>query len=355
MAYYVFRIHDGQKFEYVRNEIINGRLRQGWGANGMSILEGFEKFNDSWDKIWGEGDTSKEQRQRKFNNLSKMSNISIGDIIVIPKISLQEGYDVPCRCFTIVECIEPYKFINPNDNIRDFGHVIGVKPILSCSYDYNAKSMNISGKFRAYQSSINNVWNVKFQNSVEELIRDNAKSPIKSENIVKNTIYAIADEISDQYEQLIDSVIDTISGFSPQKFERIITELFEKNNYIRVRGNDYDGSGGDIDISLAFDDKSLLGNILKISETIEIPYINIQAKKKPGNDYNDIDAVNQLIERSKSKKRSNTNDMNLVIDLANDFQKTTKQHASDNGIILINGRQFASLLIQFGISGELND
>jgi len=35
--YYVFRINYGEHYQTVRKEILEGRLRQGWGGEGMSI------------------------------------------------------------------------------------------------------------------------------------------------------------------------------------------------------------------------------------------------------------------------------------------------------------------------------
>ena len=352
--FYVFRINDGSKyFALLRKEILCGRLRQGWGASGMSIQNNLDEFISAWNRNWGP-ESSIEKQRRKYKNLLSMLSIEKGDIIVIPKVSLKDGYDYPFRCFTVARCVETYKFEIPNF-ANDYGHTIGIEPIFSCSYDFNGQSLSISAKFRAYQSAINNVWNEKFQNNVVDLIKKNDEEKIDPEIAAQNIIFSVADCVNEGYENLVDSVIDTLADYPPDKFEGIIRELFEKNNYIFIDKHNYDRQGGDIDITLSFDDKALLGNIFRINETLENPYINIQAKKKPGKDTNDIQAVKQLIDRAKSKNREDTADINIVIDLADEFQKETVEYARENKVVLINGRQFASLLIQFGLNGEISN
>ncbi|MCR5629976.1 restriction endonuclease [Eubacterium sp.] len=351
--YYVFRIHTGEKFEFIREELKAGRLRQGWGAKGMAIDDSVEKFIQAWNDKWGKEDSSEDRKKRKYNNLAKMKEISVGDYIIIPKISIQDGYEAPWRYFTVAKCKKEYEFKLP-EKYDDFGHVIEVEVLFSCSYKYNKDSLLVSGKFRAYQYSINNVWNDSFKKSIDNLIEENKENKISCDYVSKTLMYTIASSVSEKYEEMIESVKISLGQLSPQTFENIISELFEKNNFVKIGGNDYDGNGGDIDITLGFDDKLLLGNIFKVSETIVSPNINIQAKKKPGEDHYDYKAVEQLINRRKSKGREMMLDINIVIDLADDFQDATKKLAEDNNIILINGNQFASLVIQFGLGGEID-
>lgn len=350
--YFVFRINDSDHFDTIRNEILRGYLRQGWGAQGMSVNNSYEEYKAAWYEKWGENDTTEARIKRKYNNLRNMIYIEKGDIIIIPKVSINDGYDYPCRCFTVARCTETYSF-EVMKSINDFGHIIGIESLFSCPYYINDPSNQITAKFRAYQSSINNVWNKSFCNSVDELIKIYNDKGINVDEVTPNMLCVVSEVINEKYDELIDVIIDKVSKYTPKQFENIINELFQKNGYIFYKQNVHDGRGGDIDISLKYDDKTLLGNIFKSSESTETPYINIQAKKKPGTDLEDINAVKQLIDLAKTHNRENTNDINIVIDLADEFQEATVEYAREHNVILINGRQFASLLIQFGLNGEI--
>jgi len=354
MAYYVFRINDGNHFKLLREETMKGRLRQGWGAPGMDLRKGEESFIKAWNSEWGSDDTDIEKQKRKFKNLKTLCEIKCGDYIIVPKLSINAGYKDPCRYFTVFRCIKPYDFEVLSDK-NDFGHIVGVEILFSVSYDYNAESFAIARTFRAYQSPIQNVWSLSFQNSLKGLLEKNTIKHLNSDNHAKSLIYAIAQDVTDKYTLLVDDVIKTLAKLPPKKFEEVIIELFEKNGFKLLRPNDYDREGGDIDISMILDDKSLLGNIFKQAKGYTTPQINIQAKKKPGTDLNDINAVYQLEKRAETKERTNVNDINIVIDLTNEFQPETERQAADKNIILINGPQFASLLLQFGINGEINE
>lgn len=360
MAYYVFRINYDDKFKIIRNEIMQGRLRQGWGAPGMDLNKGCGAYISAWDSYWGQDDEINEKKERKYNNLLLLKKIAVGDYIVVPKLSLDDGFDEPCRCFTLLQCVQEYSFNvldgdTENGHFSDFGHIIGVKTVFSCSYDRDADSMTVAKSFRAYQSAVNNVWNATLTERIGKLIESNENNKIVSSEYAKSLIFAIAQDVYPKYNELLINIIDSISNLSPHKFEDLIVELFEKNGYITLQKNDFDRMGGDIDILMTYDQKSLLGNIFSMSKDIESPNINIQAKKKPGTDFEDKIAVEQLLKRAETKSRKGINDINIVIDLTSAFQECTEKLAKENNVILINGLQFASLLIQYGINGEINE
>ena len=90
--------------------------------------------------------------------------------------------------------------------------------------------------------------------------------------------------------------------------------------------------------------------ILVICE-IEKPHIYVQAKKKTGTDYGDVVGVEQLIQME--SKIADKNAILIVINLTDCFTEEARIKAKENGIILIDGITFASLLVRYGIEVEI--
>ena len=352
MNYYVFRINYSDKFKRIREEIIYGRLRQGWGAPGMSIEAPIEEFMISWKKCWGENDSDDDTIKRKYNNLCIMQEIKPGDIIVIPKLDISKDKNEPCKCFTVVECTEPYRF-SLLEEYEDFGHIIGVKVLFSCSYRGDKLApMTVAGKFKAYQKAVSRVGNSDFINAIKELISINEDNPITTETEAKDYSFILAQELSEKYDVLVENNLRNLQKMAPSNFECLIKELFEKNGFVCKRMHLYDRKGGDIDIQMMLNEKSLLGAVFKQAKGVENLYINIQAKKKEGKDWDAKTAVEQLVKKRETSKISHYVD--IVIDLTDNFDENTEKYASDNNVVLISGKQFSLLLLQFGLIDELD-
>jgi len=127
------------KFEFVRDELISKKiLRQGWG---------FRSLNDRAYVAAYDVD--------RFNILSPMLDIAVGDKIVIPKLSIRPGETKDGKYFTVAVCTKTYDFSLPNNiSEKDFGHFIKVDKLTT--YDYSAQP-HISNKLKAYQKAINRI------------------------------------------------------------------------------------------------------------------------------------------------------------------------------------------------------
>ena len=135
-------------------------------------------------------------------------------------------------------------------------------------------------------------------------------------------------------------------------FEKIIEDLFIKNGYTKVRNNYYDGSGGDVDLVFkAFNTGSLMYDIFKMYDDDISPEIYIQAKKKNGKDLNDIDGINQLIQIA---QKDNKPKVLILINLTDDFTLDAKALAEQFGVVLLNGKAFASLLLRHGLEDVIS-
>lgn len=91
-----------------------------------------------------------------------------------------------------------------------------------------------------------------------------------------------------------------------------------------------------------------LGGVITLPVTIPI---YVQAKKKTGKDTGDIVGVDQLVKMEEQIPEKNA--ILMVINLTDEFSDKAKEKADENGIILINGLTFASLLVRYGIEVDI--
>lgn len=344
MNYYVFRINYGSCYEFIREKALNGELRQGWGAEGMSVVEPCEAFMEAWHNVWGMDDANGRYIIRKYNNIRTMLEIEPGDIIIIPKLSMNSKNDM--QSFLIAECKGKYSF-SPINN--DFGHIINIKPIASCPYAHNSYSHTVAAKFKSYRKAVNKVYSESFIESVDALIGEYLCNKENFQTADYSNIKKLSAPTSDAQKQYYKSILDTINNWDSSILEKIIVELFEKNGYVITGRNQYDGKGGDIDIVLnSFVPNTLMADVFSFSKDLHSPEVRIQAKKKSGEkDENDIEGVKQLIQMKKYDHSENA--INILISTIESFNEETKEMAAKENIILIGGYEFASLLVKYGI------
>ena len=345
---FVFRVNYDDDFKLIHNELAKGILRQGWGAEGMRLDATVEQFISAWKNHWP-GDTSEVRTiKRKFNNLHIMTEIQVGDLIIIPKLSMEHDY--VGRFFTIARCDKAYDFHLP-DGYNDFGHFLTVTPLISCPYDYNGSSQTICAKFNAYRSAVNHVYNADFCNAVDELLEKNEKVATYFEAGRGDYLKMLSDSTKIDRNSYLNKIVEIMRKWPNKTFENIIKLLFESNGYIRTGGNSYDREGGDIDIILSpYNDKTLLNDIYELTDKSIAPSIHIQAKKKTGKDSDDIKGVEQLVKKQEDSGEKN---ILIVINLTDEFSEKAKQLADVNDVILLNGSQFASLLVRYGLDVQI--
>ena len=352
MNYYVFRIaYDNfENFKIIRDEMLQGRLRQGWGADGMDIRKTEQDFLDAREKKWGNfsNDTGKtrEYNVGKYYNLRNMLNIKIDDLIVVPKVS--ETSEYVGRYFAVLKCVKEYDF-DVLKKFEDFGHVIGVKFLFSCPYDFDSETQFISGKFRYYRSPVNNVWKDDLKNAVDDLIEKHKNNPqIFSSNFTTlNKFDILAQRTKTARNGYLAEILQSLrADVTPDWFEKIIEELFVKNGHKFIRRNFHNGAGGDVDLVFEiFPDNTLMHDIFKANDNE--PKIFIQAKKKIGTDFNDIDGINQLTQMD---AENGGNNILILINLADEFTDEAKQLAAEKNVILLDGITFADILVRHGVS-----
>ena len=343
--YFVFRIQYGDKFNLLRNELLNNHLlRQGWGTYDMQINQDYEGFKAGWQTHW-EKDLSDKVMKARYSNLRYMLEIEPGDYIVVPKVSVREEF--VCKSFVIAKCKAKYRF-SVLEEAKDFGHIIEVEDVFSCSYNKDINSQSIKSKFRAYQSPLNRVRNEEFKKAVDTLVCLHSEKPEEFEKESNDFITMVGNATVDNRKQYLNSVKMAMQKIDNKNFEYLINELFVKNGYDLVRGNFYDREGGDADLIYeCFNKNSLMYNIYDICDDVTMPRIYVQAKNKKNTDCAAIVGVEQLLKIKEKVKAKNA--ILIVINLTDTFTEDAKIKASENGILLINGDTFASLLIRYGI------
>ena len=346
--YYVFRINYDDRFKLIRRELVNDHLlRQGWGTYGMALDSSYDTFKAGWQAEW-EKNLPDETMRARYNNLSIMLEIEPGDYIIVPKVSVEEDY--VCRSFVIAKCKKKYRF-DVLAEAEDFGHIIEVEDVFSCSYDKNLHAQNIKSKFIAYQSPLNRVRSESFKESVDELVRLHAEQPDEFEKDSADLISMVSRATASARNQYLEQIKSALQKIDNHKFKDIIGELFIKNGYTLTDNNWYDGEGGDVDLVFeCFNRNTLMYNTYEICD-VKMPHIYVQAKKKTGKDAGDIVGVDQLVKMEEQIPEKNA--ILMVINLTDEFSDKAKEKADENGIILINGLTFASLLVRYGIEVDI--
>ena len=349
MAYFVFRISYDENFNILHKELSAGRLRQGWGADGMDIRNSEQNFLNARVKNWGNFETSPKHDTQtytinKYHNLRTMLDINTDDLIIIPKVNIAS--DFVERYFTVAKCTAKYDF-NVLQNLNDFGHIIGVENLFSVPYDLDGDSQIVSGKFRAYQSSVNNVFNEGFKNAIDNLIATHKNNPqqFSSQQASQSNLTILSQNTASARKIYLQAVVNALRTLPPNKFEKIIEELFIKNWHKLIRRNFYNGKGGDVDLVFEmFPENTLMHDIFKVTETEQ--KIFIQIKKKVGKDLNDSAGINQLDEMN---KHSGGNNILILINTTDEFSDEANSLAEEKNVILINGEMLADIIVRRGI------
>lgn len=140
--------------------------------------------------------------------------------------------------------------------------------------------------------------------------------------------------------KLLKMICDRLNS---KKFELLLKSYFERigANNVSIPPRNQKGREGDADIIASFD---------RIRVTIYI-----QAKLHGPNTRTNEWAVKQIVDYKDWKKRvgnrSDEHNLCWVVSTCDDFTEECKQIARANGVVLINGIEFAEMLLDAGIEG----
>ncbi|MCY4356629.1 MAG: restriction endonuclease [Gammaproteobacteria bacterium] len=327
----IFRVDEDN--EWIRNELDQGRLRQGWGDDGLSLVnsagERIDKSN--WEnaayKRWGENPSP-----RRFVILSKMLELTSGDFVIVPKMP-------EWNQFTIARVSGSYKF-EVAEGQKDFGHIIPVdkESIRKFHYKANKQSFIVSALF----SRANHRPAVSFCNSEEHVNVVSQLLEMYSEASEAQSNDLLAQVMDSAYREAAKTLASEVEKWNGPRFEDAVRQSFEEQGYQIKYCKRYDGEGSDID---------MLVSPPANQYTSFVPAeIAVQVKWKQGIDQDESSAIDQI---SKWADWQCSEAKKIVISSASEFTKKAHEKASDKGVELICGLQTMCFLL--GISGRYRE
>ena len=317
---YVFRIDYQNENEFVKSELAQGRLRQGWGPiplrKGDTIDYAPGSFTAGMVARWP--GTSTVEAESRYRILYPMLEMSAGDLIVIPKFPEPYG-----RSFAIAQVTAAYRF-DPTP-FDDYGHCITVdaSTIKTFEHDESLDAKRVSAKFTSYRSAVNNVWNEGFIQAVMELwtgSRDPEQANARWSTELK------------QYTLTHSKAV--LASLPPGALEELVTSAFEEAGYKFLQRHHYDGQGGDADLVLSVR-LPLLSDLQDASLKVFV-----QVKKREGDDLDDGHGLEQLERIAADEPMA----LKILFSTAAEFSEETRLAAQQNGVVLIGGDAAASLL-----------
>jgi hypothetical protein len=327
--YFVFRINydDDEAHRWVLDELLKGsRLRQGWGAAGLQLLtaSGDRVARDTWlaayKSKWNDPD---EEILRRHDILSRMTEVRPGDLLVVPKT-------LDWNTLTICEAQSGYRFdSNSKTHWDDFKHYIEIRNPKSYRYASSGDASLLSAKFKAYQSAVNNVWNVKTIEAIETLYAKPSSEHDK-------TIDVLRDEL---LESALAKIADKLLDLEPAKFEDLIVACLIGRGYQIIGRRKYDGEGADADIVASYP----LPYFSELAD--DAPIILIQVKKKRGTDRGDVEGVEQLVKSG----RTYPNSIRILINTSDAISLEAAELAAREGVRILHGPR----VIDFVMTSQL--
>ena len=340
--YWLHRISHYKEVSYKLFE--KGYLSLGWSDySNLGILDIARKNTDEFEN----NVLQKDKKNRSRWNMWYFARFRVGDIIIVP---LSNGEFNVCEVLDLAKPIgsiqnEIGDFYDENDQLItwdngslirenekiDLGFVIKVKPLKNTNIkrsEYADKALTARMKMRQTNGDISDI-----AESVELVIE--ANSPIRFYNIA-------LEKGAEELQKIIDKKIN------PDKFERLVKAYMEKiganDPEIPAKNESGKKDKADADVIADFD-------LLRVTIIVQVKH----HKEKTGKW-----AVEQI---SKYKKQMEDKDSDLshikdekytniawVISSCDDFDDEAIDLAESENVRLINGSEFAKMLLDAGLS-----
>lgn len=327
----VFRQNAADR-ELLYNELLKGRVRQGWGySQEFSLYQGMEDFINSYQNVTK---GSFETAQKQWNVLSKMLYIKEGDTIVIPKQPNHHHFIIATAKKDPNSHV-CYEFGDPLENTNDYRHIIHIDPnsIQEVHYDSPLAPFIIKRLLKsiAYSGPINFVRNRDFKLAIEEIINENDKAELSEPHPLPQKLQRIEHSLYEEW-------VKTVRNLTPSDFEKLVKKFMRDNGFYILKSNSYDRKGGDIDLLCS---KEIPVSTPFEPKSITLSYC-IQIKKHKN--LTDATGVHQLVNMEKNLNLEDSNVVQkILISLADGFTNDCEVLANDHNVTLINGIDFAQL------------
>ena len=309
MKYWIHRCKYQGGFEHFDKE---NRLTIGFSdcANNEQMLEAIkqdngESFDSVYRAIYGGAIWRSRWSLWYFTCVMKA-----GDIVVIPR---DGGFSV-CKLLDNVS-------VSPLRNIKDIGFEWKVEKIIDfCGPREGYASTALLSRMKCYQTTAD----------IGDLA-DSVNNAIK--RFEEDRPFSLPTELADKCRELLDE------NGSPDHFEQLLLSYFTKQGAkAKILPKNGSDKVGDCDVEAVFP-------LLHLT-------VSVQAKKHWGQ--TDSWAVQQIADYAENRKKSDNADanwtyVNWVVSFAEEFTKSAALKAQENGVVLINGRDFCKMLIATGL------
>ena len=309
--YWGYRI-DTNAREYFYKEILEKRLRQGWGFNESQNLK---------------GNTVDVSARRNFPILNKVKK---GDILLVPRI---EGWDEVAIVEATDDFDNGYEFkIDPQ--MKDYGHIFPVK-LRKCFSRYND---NVGGTIRETLKCRSRFWNINRCKDEINKILETPDTELKNNTTYEERFRKRVEKAFDE-DKIADEVYDALDkDTQASEWEYILSEGFKRmlpDSYnIEITGNKVEKNhGADI--------------IIRIPGIVNDTYvIAIQVK-----DYSDIvgnhtvDQICKANEYFSKEEDAILIDKYLIITKAEaELNKDLEKYAEEKNVKIIFAKELKKLL-----------
>lgn len=343
--YFVVRPAINEAFNDIRNELLEGRLRQGWGCPGFDLRNGRESFVDAWEKA---GWNDKIDAPRRYAILSPLLNIKCGDIIIVPKLTLNNQSGVG-QYFSIVECVEEYSF-EPLAQYNDYGHILGVKALGTFDYRSENESANYIAKLLmgiSLSKAVSQIRNQQTVQAVENLI-DTLPPPDQDIDSLKNNMLAMQKYYlegliknarnlppnSPSREISLKKILEAVRMLLPDTLKETVRDLFIRSGYRPISAeNDF--------VFEIFSERDLVRDLVRDLYNFAAPPKIFVFIKNPDK---------SLEENLAHFEKNTSSDIYIMIDLAKELDEKNINSAKERGVILVDGLTFANALVKHKIS-----
>lgn len=321
----IFRTDEGNRWLY--DEVVSGRLRQGWGAPGLGLRSdnGAAVDKRDWEAAYREQTDWGEPSPMRFAILSRMLELDDGDIVAMPKMPAWDR-------FTVARVSGRYKF-ETGRGIQDFRHVVPVYPesVRTFAHRANEHAFLVSALFaranhRPAVSFCVGAEQVKAARRLLEIPGSVAEKPQES---------LVAAAMDDAFRAAAELFAKTVAGWNGTLFENAVRQRFIDQGYeVKETYRRYDGEGSDMDMVVS-PPPSRHGPFLPAE-------IAVQVKWKQGIDKGDARAVAQIKRWAEWQGSTATK---YVISSASGFTEAAREEAAANGVELIGGLQTMCFLL----------
>lgn len=178
---FVFWTND-EWVRWIRTELAQGRLRQGWGGAGTELLDVAGRLRPYFEwrqtfatyaaPIWRDPPLTDEQMATRYSNFKSMLEMERGDLVLIPRVP-DEGI------FTIAAVSDGYRFDEAHFGgqtppTNDGGHLVAVDAgsITEHGYTESTEAKFVVSRFQFYRKAITAVRNVAYATLIRQVHAD---------------------------------------------------------------------------------------------------------------------------------------------------------------------------------------